>query len=302
MARMPEKVPVTYYPLATQRAFESSRQRVCQKPYAKYFNETMYIYSDVTPTLKRPMARKDVLALADAATLLVAGDHAVENGWAELEDGTAYVASKTRFPGVTGDMVDWWFWWHSVEPERYALWYPYNHGEARSTFADRLHREDLGHRDKWLGSTHRVTEFIGSRLMSVRIEFVDPGRFGLPFDALERAGYAAAVCAVIWHAFLPLKVGDMLHLWRKTNDGGGLELRSRYWLAHQVHLDVLGLFNIPLDFAGGVLGIKRLLAGESIAYEQFLHDQIEFTNLASILPALYQEYGGGDMRFKSDAK
>lgn len=42
---------------------------------------------------------------------------------------------------------------------------------------------------------------------------------------------------------------------------------------------------------GGLLGLKRLQAGEKVAYEQFLHDQIEFTNLASILPGLYEEFG-----------
>lgn len=45
---------------------------------------------------------------------------------------------------------------------------------------------------------------------------------------------------------------------------------------------------------GGMLGIKRLGAGDKVAYEQFLHDQTEFTNLASILPGLYREFGRRD--------
>lgn len=82
-----------------------------------------------------------------------------------------------------------------------------------------------------------------------------------------------------------------MHLWRRKEDGEDLELRSRYWLGHQVHLD-LGLVKIPLDRAGGITGIKKRLAGEMVADEQFLHGQIEFTNLSSILPDLYHEFGG----------
>jgi len=32
--------------------------------------------------------------------------------------------------------------------------------------------------------------------------------------------------------------------------------------------------------------------GLQAAYEQVMHDQIEFTHLASILPELYAEFGG----------
>ncbi|KAK7992303.1 hypothetical protein PG996_012685 [Apiospora saccharicola] len=296
---LPEKVPVTCYPVATLRQFQHMREQVAQKPYAKYFHEDLYIYSDAIPAIREPLTPEKVLPLKDVGRLLEPGylDEGGENGWCALGDGTAYVASKTRFPGVTGEMIDWWFWWHSAEPERYALWYPYNHVEARSNFAadGRLHRADLGHRDKWLGSTHRVTEYIGPHRKQIRIQFVEPHDqhhfgAGLAPDKLQEAGYVAAVCAVLWDAYLPLKIGEFVHLWRAVE--GGLELRSRYWLGHRVYLQLLGL-KTPLDYLGGLLGIKRVLAGEEIAHEQFLHDQIEFTNLSRILPGLYAEFGPG---------
>ncbi len=115
--------------------------------------------------------------------------------------------------------------------------------------------------------------------MTLRITFVDPARYGLPWDKLREAGYEAAVCAELWNGHLPLKIGDFIHLWRKAPDGESLELRSRYWLGNEVKLELLGL-KIPLDYIGGALGIKRRLAGEGTAYEHFMHDQIEFTNLA----------------------
>ncbi|KAK8097308.1 phloretin hydrolase [Apiospora kogelbergensis] len=295
-----DKVLVTCYPARTVKQFQHMRKRVAQKPYAKYFHEDLHIYSDIVPAIKNPLTSEQVLPLKDISRLLEPAyfeEEEGKNGWCALSDGTAYVASKTRFPGVTGDMIDWWFWWHSVEPERYALWYPYNHVEVQSSFAavgdGRLHRADLCHREKWLGSTHRITEFIGPHHKTVRIQFVEPDHRHLnlaSWSELQKAGYAAAVCAVLWDGSLPLKLGEFVHLWRTVE--GGLELHSRYWLGHEVHLQLLGL-KIPLDCLGGLLGIKRRLAGEEIAYEQFLHDQIEFTNLAGILPGLYSEYGPG---------
>lgn len=326
MASDPALVPVTYYPLSTQRVHAKMTQRLAGKPYVHYFRTApLYIRREALPSIPRPIAdpATNVLPLSQVRRLLEPGDHAVENGWYAFPDGTAYVTSKTQFPRCTGEMVDWWFWWHSVEGERYGLWYPYNHWEVRSTYAVAttsafvpqartrgaaaaataaasrgkekeheipiLERDDLPHRLRWLGSTHTVSESIGPTHMVIRIEFKEPSYFGLgTWEELREAGYEAAVCGVLWDRALPLKVGDMIHLWRRSGDG--LELRSRYYMAHEVSLRVLGV-QVSLDGVGGLLGIKRRMAGERLAYEHFLHDQTEFTNLASFLPDIYREFG-----------
>ncbi|KAH9233190.1 hypothetical protein K456DRAFT_37174 [Colletotrichum gloeosporioides 23] len=287
----PEKVPITYYPLNTQKAYRHNENRMKDKLYAKYCHRELYLYADIPQYIREQMPAEGVLPIGDSPRLLEPGYHKHENGWRMLPDGTAYVTSRTRFPGSTGDMVRWWFWWHSVEPERYALWFPYDHLSARSTYADRLHRTDLSHTQKWLGSTHRVTEFIGSQKMTVHIHFVDPAQYDLPWDKLKAAGYEAAVCAELRDGLLPnLKIGDFLHLWRKTEDG--LELRSRYWLGGGIHYKVMGM-KVGIDYLAGALGFKKRMAGENIAYEHFIHDQTEFTNLASFLPDLYGDYMAG---------
>lgn len=137
-------------------------------------------------------------------------------------------------------MVDWWFWlfwWHSVESERCALWYPYNHVYAYSSCskpakgggkAPRAFNDALSHRDRWLGSAHTVKEFIGPQFMTIRTEFKDSSPFGLPWEELQKAGYESAVCAVLWDAKLPMKVGEFVHLWRRKEGDEGLELRRRY--------------------------------------------------------------------------
>jgi hypothetical protein len=80
----------------------------------------------------------------------------------------------------------------------------------------------------------------------------------------------------------------MVHLARATSEG--IEQRSRYWIGHDVKLRLFGA-RLPVDWIGAALGIKRRMAGERVAYEQLLHDQIEFTHLASFLPELWREFG-----------
>ncbi|KAK7448009.1 PhlG protein [Colletotrichum acutatum] len=289
----PAKVPLTYYPLETQKAFTYNENRMKSKLYAKYCNKDLYLYADIPQYIREPMPVEGILPITESRRLMEPGYHAHENGWRSLPDGTAYVTSRTRFPGSTGDMVRWWFWWHSVEPERYALWFPHDHLAARSTYADRLHRTDLSHTQKWLGSTHRVTEFIGATKMTVNIHFVDPAQYGLPWEELKAAGYEAAVCAELRDGLVSnLKIGDFLHLWRKTEDG--LELRSRYWLGGGIHYKVMGM-KVGIDYLAGALGFKHRMAGDNIAYEHFIHDQTEFTNLASFLPGLYADYMDGKL-------
>lgn len=312
-AHDPSLVPVTYYPLNTQHAHSKMQERMARKPYAHYFHTSpLYVRREALDAIPRPInnPKDHVLPLSQIRKLLEPGDHPVENGWYAFPDGTGYVTSKTQFPGCTADMIEWWFWWHSVEGERYALWYPYNHWDVKSTYSRLtkskftpesrknaktgkelpiLERDDIPHRQKWLGSTHTVSEYIGPNHMELRIEFKEPSYFGLgTWEELSKAGYEAVVCGILWDKMLPMKVGDMIHLWRRNESG--LELRSRYYLGHEVTLDLFGL-KISVDKVGGLLGIKRLQAGDKVAYEQFLHDQTEFTNLASILPGLYREFG-----------
>ena len=71
----------------------------------------------------------------------------------------------------------------------------------------------------------------------------------------------------------------------------GFELRSRYWLGD--HISLGGSHGVSVDKLLGATRLKNHIVGESLAYEQLLHDQIEFTHLAGILPDLYAEFGPG---------
>jgi hypothetical protein len=282
--------PVSYFPIPTQRQFERNAELIRGKPYERYFNGDLKLRREVLPALKRAMSPADALAPENVNALLEPGYHAVENGFCELSDGSAYVASHVPFPRATGEMYAWWFWWHSVEPPRYTLWYPYNHIAARPVNRDVLTAPGLTHEQRYVGTTHHVDEYIGAELLRISIRFLDPAELGFDTRRFAEAGIVGHACARVGLRDLPLEAVTMVHLARKTSQG--IEQRSRYWIGHNVKLRAFGT-KLPMDRIGVALGTKRRMAGKRVAYEQLLHDQTEFTHLASFLPELWTEFGRG---------
>ncbi|SDJ39441.1 hypothetical protein SAMN05444157_3159 [Frankineae bacterium MT45] len=283
-------IPVTYFPVPTQRAYRANRQRIQGKPYAHYFDGDLYLREEVLPALQAPMETSHAITTSatDLNSLLEPGYHEVETGYCELPDGGAYVASLTRFPGSTAAMFRWWMWWHSFEPERYSLWYPWNHVSVRRDDPQTEHRAGLSDEERYIGSTHFVTEYIGPDRMDIEIRFIDPADWGFETDRFAAAGVQAHACADVYLQRPRLRAATMVHLIRETDDG--VELRSRYWLGDRNTISILGR-EVGVDRPGTALGIKRRMAGARVGYEQLLHDQIEFTHLAGFLPRIYAEFG-----------
>jgi hypothetical protein len=282
------RVPITYFPVATQRQLRINQARIADKPYAHYFDPALWLHEEVLPAIAQPMDPAHALRFDDIDTLLEPGYHAVENGYCELADGSGYVASRVPFPGCTGEMYRWWFWWHAQESARYTLWYPHNHVSVRPLDAERLVRPGLSDEERYVGTTHHVDEYIGPELMKIAIEFMDPSQLGLDTRRFEEAGIVGHACARVSLRTEPIEAVTMVHLARRTDDG--FEQRSRYWIGHDPKLRLLGA-RIPVDRLGTALGIKRRMAGARVAYEQLLHDQIEFTHLSTFLAAIYGELG-----------
>jgi hypothetical protein len=258
------------------------------KPYARFFNGDLWLSEDVLPALQAPMDVRDALLPDDVNALLEPGYHAVESGFCELPDGSAYVASLVQLPECTGEMYGWWFWWHSVESARYTLWYPHNHISVQPLDRDRLTRPGLTHAERYVGTTHHVEEYIGASRLQVAIRFVDPADIGLDTSRFERADIVGHACARVSVRGTGVESVTMVHLARKTEHG--LEQRSRYWIGHDPRLQT-PFGRLSLERIATGLGFKRRMAGLRIGYEQLLHDQIEFTHLATFLPALFREFG-----------
>jgi hypothetical protein len=285
---MQDACPVTYFPVATQRQFQRNRARIQGKPYARYFNGDLWVHRELLPALQAPMKVSDALAVENINALLEPGYHAVENGYCELPDGTAYVASKVPLPGCTGEMYGWWFWWHCIEPERYTLWYPHNHVDVQPLDRTVLTAPGLRHEQRYIGTTHHVGEYIGAEFLKVAIRFVDPRELGLDSSRFAAAGIVGHACARVSVLGTGVESVTMVHLARQTDTG--IEQRSRYWIGHNPRLRT-PFGGLSMDRFAVRTGLKRRMAGARVAYEQLLHDQIEFTHLGTFLPELYREFG-----------
>ena len=272
----PPMYPVTYFPVETRRRFAKNRELVRGKPYERHFNGDLWLHEDVLPAIRAPMAARDALGVEDVDALLDPGYHPVENGYCELADGTAYVASRVSFPGCTGDMYRWWFWWHSVESARYTLWYPHNHVACRPIGLDALMRPGLSHEQRYVGSTHEVDEYIGPERLEVAIRFVDPAELGFDTSRFAEAGIVGHACARVGLRRAHLEAVTMVHLARKTDEG--IEQRSRYLDRPRPPCCASSGATLRSTGSGSMFGVKRRMAGERVAYEQLLHDQIEFTH------------------------
>ncbi|KAK0546136.1 hypothetical protein OC845_004750 [Tilletia horrida] len=301
-------IPYSFYSLAFQDQLVKNTAAIKGKPYAHFFDPQLFVYPEMIdpgrleidcPTQAMKPDLSDINTLNVPATTTLP----VENGWCVYKDGSAYVASRTHFPGGTGEMAQWWMWWHSAESARYTLWHPWAHVSVSSTFADKFNDTTLNSTAKLYGSLHSITEIIQEVSEKIDIKWYDPSHFGLDTSKFEANGIVANACGEIYFGNgSPIKAINMVHLWYKTSTG--LDLRSRYYIANDIKLDIPFLGFIPLNTLANTFGIKKLLVGRKMAELQFHHDQQEFTHLASFLPDIYREFGpaGGDLSERSSGR
>jgi hypothetical protein len=196
------------------------------------------------------------------------GDQPVEDGFGRHADGTVHVAVRTAFPGAAPAMIDWWFAWHSDEPERYKLWHPRAHVHAAW--------KEPG--QGYVGRTSLVDEYLGDKLGRYAIRFVAPRELGLAIDPARET----AVCARVGFVEVPLDAGWLVHHVRRTPDG--CEMRSRFWLGG-AHVSARRGGRIA-DSALRAIA-RRASPGAPEATALLVHCAQEMTHLASFLPALY---------------
>ncbi|PXX58157.1 hypothetical protein DFR70_115130 [Nocardia tenerifensis] len=205
----------------------------------------------------------------------------VETGYGQTAHGQVWAAVHTDMPGVTAAMWDWWFAWHPIESARYKLWHPDAHLYA-STSADR-NAEPIPYRDKYIGTTSYVDEYIGPKLQQLAIAFRDPTLEG--FQVPE--GHTV-ILARVGSIVAPVDLGWLAHQVRPTPTG--CEMRSRFYL------NVYGLHTPDLPQAveavkrGAAIDPADLVLGVDLARDLMLHCGQEMHHLAEFLPDLYTAF------------
>lgn len=253
--------------------------------YGKYWQPVMKgLSAEAREALLQGAIAEPLLpTLTEANTHLFNNTPVIENGFTLNADGSMCVAIRTDMPGTVPAMVDWWFGWHGISPERYKLWHPHAHVHAQ--WQGKVNKRLKG-RELYRGNTSIVDEYVGSDLGRYAIRFVWPEELGLTDASLNDDQQGTAVCARVGLADYPLDVGYLVHHVRRTAKGS--EMRSRFWLggpyAGARHNNVLA--------QAAVHGARKLLKPNAEdARSLLVHCAQEMAHLASFLPALYEEFG-----------
>ena len=177
-------------------------------------------------------------------------------------------------PGVTAEMFNWWFGWHSVTSDlRYKLWDPEDHWHARADRPDYVKDPAVPTAQKTWGVKHDIVEDIGFGPDPLLLCFCKPSELGYRLEKIGTPACQAMVCAY--------GVGStpavMTHVAKQAE--GGILFCSRFWMGYgpneQGEIVKLLPDGVSVPEAG-----PRALYGHNIK---------EYSNLASILPFLYAE-------------
>lgn len=253
-----------------------------QKSYYKYYLRKMAQppAEKLEAITKEPLDSSTALRIQDRNDLFKPGDLPGEFGWWSFEDGTAMIANKTFFPGVTGEMFDWWFAWHPIDRLRYAIWDPEDHFDVDLEDRQRAMDMSLSMRERHWGSTHYVWEDAGfGGIDLLEINFKRPADLGYDESMIDTPACNALVCAncvVYGNDKMPDVPVVMTHFLRPVE--GGSELRSRFWFGWQI-INQEPVKCIPDGVVIPSEGPISLLG----------HNVVEFTNLKALLPDIYPE-------------
>jgi hypothetical protein len=247
------------------------------KPYAKYFYQPMVPAPKETMDIlaKGPIDPAMALPIHQRNDMLKPGNLPTERGYCMMPDGSGFVAMVTKMPGVTSEMINWWFAWHGLESLRYKIWDPDEHYAVHVLTRDLERRLDtkLNTRERNWETTDIVDEDVGTGTVTLYISFMSPDDYGYDMNQFRAPNVLTAVNANAGEVEPRTPLVTFSHVAREIP--GGIELRSRFWLGWNI------IDKKPVRVADHVL--FELVKG--LAY----HCPKEYTNLAAILPKVYEE-------------
>ena len=210
-------------------------------------------------------------AFTDKNEILSNSKVQAEVGYTKMDDGTYLVSMVCPMPGITVDMIEWWFWWHTQDSLRYQVWYPGDHISIKYHKKDRTFFEQPN-MPAFVPNTQCPVERIGGIKMPLRIDFVTPEEFGFSKQVMQENNILKIICARVGAFNNLVKHTEMAHIFKQTDDG--LFMISRFWLGKTM--------NNPL--------LRKLIITDKMAKGMAEHCCIEYRNLHEILPLLYAKY------------
>jgi len=236
----------------------------------------------VQAAIDRGVRSGSVSSFDDPNVLLHPDGDGLTDDVVRLDNGQLVVACLTEMPGVTAEMWDWWFSWHSYTSERYRLWHPEDH-VAASLDEDR--REVPSVRQRWVGNTSYVDEYIGGQLVKLAIRFVEPSSVGFDQQRLDEVG--VAICARTVLRRERLAAGHLIHLVENTSNGS--RMHSRFLLGDGESL--IPVIGPLISRAANTERVRRSRLPDQSGLALLRHCAEEMNHLASILPELHNRFG-----------
>lgn len=247
-----------------------------QLSYYKYFQkELAKIPDEKIDILNGGPIDEDKCIPVDKRNLFLAGkdEEYCQCGYGIGKDGTGIVCNTTYMSNVTCEMLDWWFAWQSVGSDlRYKIWDPEDHYFSRAVRVDYVCDENVPMNEKTWGVDQYVMEDIGVGPELLKLAFKRPKNIGLDENIIGTEKCQSLVCACGESSINAV----MIHKWYPCKDG--IMFCSRFWIGYKEENGQI-VKALPEGFRIPVEGPKAL----------FAHCIKEFTNLASILPSLYEE-------------
>ncbi len=266
-------LPLADWPMKPDHLVPISEEEKESPLYREYFlRDMVQAAPERYAAAARPVDGNLGLHPAELNRLFEPGYLPLEAGFCSLPDGGGMLANLTKMPGVTPEMFDWWFAWHGLEPLRYKIWNHEDHYYCLTRNPEKALDKSLSMKERYWDTMHDVREDTGLGLEHILINFRNPADIG--FDPEKLKDFKGTiVCAGNEHN--PV---IMCHFLRPVEDG--CELRTRFWFGYSI-IGGSPVKVIPDGFTFPLMPVQALLA----------HNIKEFTHLASILPALYEEYG-----------
>lgn len=269
-----------------ERVIEELSSNEREKSYSKY-----YYYKPAPPSEElieilqdlKPMDSEKALLIENINDLLKPGYLEQETGYCILPDGTGCASVCNKMPGVSVDMVNWWFAWHALDDLRYKIWWPEGHFKASVSEEDRKKILDpnTSLTEKFQGITHHVIENTGGGKEDIEISFLRPEDTHFDMEKFKAPNIGTLVMAnglSSMHGVenAPKIPAVMCHFIREIEDG--VEFRTRFWLGYQI-IDKKPVKLLP----------PEVKVPEFVPMGLCVHCIQEYSNLKAILPSIYEE-------------
>lgn len=255
----------------------SLTEKELTKSYARFF-EMPYpdIPSDLLEKMSEPMDPSKSMKFENLNDFFDATDAELfeQVGWCVKDDGSGYVGSLTKMPGVTLDMFKWWFTWHGIESLRYKIWDPNDHYSACVTAEHLKQRLDISLplEDRFWDTSDFVVENVGDGTVTLRIAFRRPEAFGFDMERFN-ASPVTAVCAHSGPPQNDVPRAAFVHFAREVE--GGIEVHTRFWMGYMV-LDKMAVRSEAQISPVRARGLAH-------------HCPSEYHRLGAFLPQIYAE-------------